>query len=317
MGCGFHIIYVAEEGDLTVQGSISSPPVLEVRNVWMVYGATIALKDVSLTFSRGFHLIIGPNGSGKTTLLKIVSGVVKPSRGTVCVNGLPPARHALFHKPLAGGVLGDENPPFWMKAGEYLEEVINVSKCNEVCIDKIHNQAEKLGISSYTDKKIADLSTGMRKKLVILSGVISDAPVLVFDEPFSGLDKQSIISVTDILREEAAERTVIAATHIVPPEVPHIDSITVILNGVVKSHLERSLINEIRIPVIKAKISSKIRPIVPDDVNNLNPRKIELVGKDIIVMIDGPSYVKCAELGLCGGDYTIDIDTLLSIAYSA
>ncbi|MCE4606810.1 MAG: ABC transporter ATP-binding protein [Desulfurococcales archaeon] len=297
-------------------GSIVQASIVEVRNVWMIFGATVALKDVSLSFGKGLHFIVGPNGSGKTTLLKIVSGIVKPSRGKVSINGVDPAGRALLHKPLVGGVLGDESPPFWMRSGEYLEEVANLSKCSKACMERIYGQAERLGVSSYLDKMIVNLSTGMRKKLIILAAIAFDAPVLVFDEPFSGLDKRSIDIVSSILQEESKEKVVLVATHIVPPDILNIDSITVILNGVVKTHLESSLVSKITLPVVKTKVLSKDKLMLPSDIAYLNPDKLELIGGEMWALFDGPSYTRCLERGLCSKDYTIDVDTLLSLAYS-
>jgi len=296
--------------------SVIRGSVVDVRNVWMIYGATIALKDVSLSFGKGLHFIVGPNGSGKTTLLKIISGIVKPSRGKVSINGINPAGRALLHRPLVGGVLGDESPPFWMRSGEYLDEVANLSKCSEACMERIYGQAERLGVSFYLDKMIVNLSTGMRKKLVILAAIAFDAPVLVFDEPFSGLDKKSIDIVSSILQEEAEEKVVLVATHIVPPGIVNIDSITVILNGVVKTHLESSLVSGVTLPVVKTKVLSKDKSMPPSDIADLNPSKLEFAGGETWALFDGPSYTRCVKRGLCSKDYTIDVDMLLSLAYS-
>ncbi|AEM38881.1 ABC transporter-related protein [Pyrolobus fumarii 1A] len=200
------------------------------RSVWKVFGSTLALVDVNVSFEgSGLHFLLGPNGSGKSTLLRLFAGILRPSRGSVSVFGLDPWRSRDTVCRRVCFVFEDVGLPWWLSGREFLRFVISASGSSW---ERMVEVAELLDIASFWDRPIRSYSTGMRKRLLLAAGMGRECEAYVFDEPFSGLDVNSISVVLRMFEWLARGHPVVVTTHVslqVPADLTR--SIVVLVDG--------------------------------------------------------------------------------------
>ncbi len=194
-------------------GDVAAPSVLEVEGLGKRYGDFWAVRDVSFTVRRGeIFGLIGANGAGKSTTLKTIAGLIEPTEGSVRVGGERADDPAVRQRV---GYLPEESPLYDdMTARTYLRffgELYGMDK--NVARPRIESLLDGLRLD-YRDRKIGDLSKGMRRKIAIARSLLHDPDVLLYDEPASGLDPVMSAHVLDIIQGmRAAGRTVIFSAH--------------------------------------------------------------------------------------------------------
>lgn len=195
-------------------------PVVEVANVTVRYGEVVALNGASLSLGRGrVCALIGMNGSGKSTLFKTVMGLVRPQAGAVLLFGSDPARSRrsgeVAYVPQAESV--DWNFPLRVHdvviMGRYgrMTAVRRASSADRAAVEDALAQVE---LTHLADRQIGELSGGQRKRVFVARAIAQEASLLLLDEPFSGVDKRSEATISQLLRQRAAAGgTVLIATH--------------------------------------------------------------------------------------------------------
>ncbi len=177
--------------------------VLSLKNVTKSYENHIAVNDVSFDVPKGSIFgLLGPNGAGKTSLIRIVTTITKADKGIVELNG-----NSISSKhPAQIGYMPEERGLYKkMKVGEqlmYLARLKGMSKVDAKAA--IDHWLQKFEIESWWNKKIDELSKGMQQKIQFIATVVHNPPLLILDEPFSGLDpintnliKQEIDNIRD------------------------------------------------------------------------------------------------------------------------
>ena len=185
------------------------PPMLTARGVAKRYGEAMTLDDVDFDLAPGEILgIIGPNGAGKTTLMECLTGFLPADGGEVCFydEPLPPARRreAMFYLP--DGVSPWSDQPVWRVTGLF-REIFSQPLSTEVTIIR------RIELAPVLAKRVAELSKGYRRRLLLALALITPQPILVLDEPFDGFDLRQTLHVMDLLREVATERALILSIH--------------------------------------------------------------------------------------------------------
>ena len=180
-------------------------------DLWKRLGGRWVLRGVSFAArGRRVTIILGPNGAGKTTLLRSLSGIYRVERGTVSVAGMPPRRAA------SRGLLAfapDEVGLYPRLTGR--EHVALVERMYGRLWSRVWDAADALGLTGVLDKRVEEYSRGMRRKLALLMALASGAPVLLLDEPLTGLDIVSVLNAVEILKGVAGRegRAVLVTTH--------------------------------------------------------------------------------------------------------
>jgi len=195
-------------------------PALDVRGLTVRYGDVLALDDASLRLVRGRVTgLIGLNGSGKSTLLKAVMGIVRAQAGTVRVLGLPPdgARRA----GLVGYVPQSEDVDWTFPIT--VREVVTLGRYGRMGplrrtrasdVAAVDVALERVDLTALADRQVGALSGGQRKRVFVARCLAQEAPVLLLDEPFAGVDQRSEAGLTALLRGLVAEgRAVLVSTH--------------------------------------------------------------------------------------------------------
>lgn len=193
---------------------------IDVNNATVHYGPVLALDSASLQLHRGtVCALIGMNGSGKSTLFKTIMGLIKPDTGTVKVNGLDPQ---LARKRAAIGYVPQNEAVDWdfpisvrevVMTGRYgtMGLLRRARKSDHAAVDAA---LERVGLTSYADRQIGQLSGGQKKRTFVARCIAQEANIMLLDEPFAGVDKRSEGTITDLLREIAAEDgSVLVSTH--------------------------------------------------------------------------------------------------------
>lgn len=178
-----------------------------------------ALDRLSLTIGTGMYGLLGANGAGKTTLMRILAGVIRPTSGTVIVNGHDMAtnsgRHAvqqrLGYLPQHLGLYPD------LTACAFLDYIALLKGLDDKH-DRSRRVAETLELVGLTDlgtRKTGSLSGGMKRRLGIAQALLTDSHLIIVDEPTAGLDPEERIRFRNLLTSLAGQRTVLLSTHIV------------------------------------------------------------------------------------------------------
>lgn len=174
----------------------------------------VVLDNVSLTFKAGnIYGIIGRNASGKSVLFKTICGFLEPDSGTVLVNKVDIYKDKCFSKNTAALI---EKPRF-MDDLSGVENLILLSKVkNKITKKDILDLLNKVGIKEEDQNKIVkNYSVGTKQKLGIAQVLMENDDILIFDEPFNGLDDRSVKVVRElILKEKEKGKLILLSSHI-------------------------------------------------------------------------------------------------------
>jgi ABC-2 type transport system ATP-binding protein len=187
---------------------------INIDGVSAGYGKTKVLRDISLQVKRGeTYGLIGLNGAGKTTLLKILLGLKDAKSGSVLIDG-EPAGSTQAKKRLA--YLPERFDPAWfLNAYEFIDFTTSLygQKVRRADVDAM---ALKLGLNvSYLSKLARTYSKGMRQKLGLMATFLTSCPLMILDEPMSGLDPRARAQVKNLMIEASEQgRTIFLSSHI-------------------------------------------------------------------------------------------------------
>jgi ABC-2 type transport system ATP-binding protein len=194
---------------------LMSEVMIEAQGLTKRYGSQRALDNATFNVSRGEIVgFLGPNGAGKSTTMKILTCFIAPSEGTARVNGcdiwLDPigVRRAIGYLP--------ESTPLYteMLVAEYLEFMGNMRGLTGPELHKrIRRVVEETQLESVYAKEIRALSKGFKQRVGLAQALIHEPPILILDEPLSGLDPNQMTDIRDLIREIGKSRTIIFSTH--------------------------------------------------------------------------------------------------------
>jgi NitT/TauT family transport system ATP-binding protein len=190
---------------------------VELSNIFMNYhspkGETSALKDINFTIEAGeFISIVGPSGCGKSTLLNIISGLLLPSSGSVLVDGEILTKHS----QKLGYMFQRDHLFEWLTVWDNVVLGLRIQKkIDTKSIDTIKNLLINYNLWDFRNHYPNELSGGMRQRVALIRTLSLNPEVLLLDEPFSALDSQTRLRVSDeiygIIKQE--NKTTIMVTH--------------------------------------------------------------------------------------------------------
>ncbi len=188
---------------------VDNNALLCVENLVVSYRKQVALQVDELEVPNGKVLIVGPNGSGKTTLIRALLGLIRPKRGRVRLLGLDPFREAkeLFRRVT------------FVRDIDELHNSLRVATLIDILSsaynpDAVREAVELLELDKHMDKKLGELSKGMRRRASLLVAAASNKELIVIDEPFSGIDSRSRRIISQILDRKNTNMIIIS--HIPP-----------------------------------------------------------------------------------------------------
>lgn len=205
---------------------------LKVENIEETYqadnGEIIALKNISFSMQKGeFLSIVGPSGCGKSTLLSIISGLLRPTAGSIYVNG----EKITGVSPHIGYMLQRDNLLDWRTIYKNVLFGLEVRRNKSPeALRRAVNLLKTYGLYEFKDKYPAQLSGGMRQRAALIRTLATNPDILLLDEAFSALDYQTRLEVTEdvyrILKRENV--TTVMVTHDIPESISMGDKIMIL-----------------------------------------------------------------------------------------
>lgn len=183
-----------------------------IENLVKQFKNQTAVKNVNAKFLKGhIYGIIGRNGSGKTVLLKCICGFLKPTAGTVSVNGKTIGRDVDFPQKM-GFII--ETPGFLMNYSGY-KNLKYLASIQHNIDDRAIKEAMSIVGLDFADKKhVGKYSLGMRQRLGIAQAIMENPDILILDEPMNGLDKNGVQEMRELfLQMKAEEKLIILTSH--------------------------------------------------------------------------------------------------------
>lgn len=204
---------------------------LEAEGLVKRYGARTAVQDLSFSVPQGaIYGVLGPNGAGKSTTLRMLVGVLRPTAGRITMLGRPVERETLHRV----GYLPEERGLY--RAMSARSAIAYLARLKGVPARTAFKRADQLltdhGLGKVRRKKIKTLSKGMAQKVQVLAAIAHEPDLIIFDEPFSGLDpvNQRVLEET-IRAQAAAGRTILFSTHVMEHAERLCDRILLIAQG--------------------------------------------------------------------------------------
>ncbi len=197
------------------------------------YGDRAAIRDLTFTIERGEIVgMLGLNGAGKTTTLRILACLLLPSTGKVSINGLDVLENPHEIRKQVGFL--PEVPPLYQEMTVESFLIFAGELRGMKRADAVRRTGEVLEVTHTKDVRyqtIASLSHGYRQRVGIGQAIVHQPPVLILDEPISGLDPVQIVDMREMIRGLKGRHTIVVSSHILPEISQTCDRIIVIRDG--------------------------------------------------------------------------------------
>lgn len=218
---------------------MSAPPPIDqslvvLEDISRFYGEVLGVNRVTLSIPPGITSLVGPNGSGKTTLMNLITGLVRPTRGSIRILGVAPTDPERLFRLLGYSTQFDSFPK-GLTGFQFVYSFLRLfgydhAKCETMAWKAI----ERVNLVEPAKRKVAGYSKGMRQRIKLAQSIAHDPRVLVLDEPLNGLDPLVRAETIALFRELAAEgRHVIVSSHILHEVDMISDQVILLSNGYV------------------------------------------------------------------------------------
>jgi ABC-2 type transport system ATP-binding protein len=233
----------------TVADATRAVAIVAADHVSKWYGQVIGLNDVSVTVPPGVTGLLGPNGAGKSTFMKLITGQLKPSKGTVKVLGEPIWRNPHLYFQI--GFCPEQDAFYERMTGlEWVRSLVLLNGLGEKEADEAARRAiAAVDLVEAQDKKIGAYSKGMRQRVKLAQSIVHDPQLLILDEPLSGMDPIGRRKTIRLIREWGRSgKSIIVSSHILHEIESMTSNILLINNGRILAegdvHQIRELIDE-------------------------------------------------------------------------
>ena len=205
-----------------------------------------ALRGINLKIEEGeLFSIVGPNGAGKSTIVRILCGSLRPTNGTIRVNGFDILKDPVKVKSSIGYLPEEPNLYERLTAWELLDFFGNLYDVPNLD-ERIKELLNFIGLIERSDYKISTFSKGMRQRLAIARALLNDPSILILDEPTMGLDPGSARIIREFIYNQKGKKTILLCTHYLEEAEELCDRMTILNYGKIAvtgkpSELKKSL----------------------------------------------------------------------------
>jgi ABC-2 type transport system ATP-binding protein len=288
-----------------------SAAIVAAEHVSKWYGQVIGLNDVSVDVPRGVTGLLGPNGAGKSTFMKLITGQLRPSKGSVRVLGEP-----IWGNPRLFFQIGfcPEQDAFYerMTGIEWISALVRLNGLDEKQADEAARRAlTAVDLMEAANKKIGAYSKGMRQRVKLAQAIVHDPDLLILDEPLGGMDPLARRRTIRLIREWArAGKSVIVSSHILHEIESMTSNILLINNGRILAegdvHHIRDLIDEH--PHTVYVRAENPRGLARDFLERADVRTLRFEEGAVVVETGKPDafYARLTELAATGEFGTIE-----------
>jgi len=199
-------------------------------NISKFYGEVLGVNKVTLTMEPGVTSLVGPNGSGKSTMMNLMSGLIRPTQGTIRVLGMDPCNPEQMFRKVAYCTQFDSFPR-GMSGFQFIFTFLQLQGFSDSdCEKRTRSVIRRVGLEGDANRKIEAYSKGMRQRIKLAQSLSFEPRVLILDEPLNGLDPMARAETIALFRSFAEENLhVIISSHILH-EVDMISDQVILLN---------------------------------------------------------------------------------------
>lgn len=242
---------------------------IEIKNLTKDYGNNQGIFNINLNIEKGEMVgFVGTNGSGKTTTIRNIMGFIKPTSGEVKVNGLSSYEHASEISKLIGYVPGEIAFPDLPNGIDFLEcqaEFLNLKN-----MDYANELIERLQLDPRANLK--RMSKGMKQKTALVAALMNDAPIIILDEPTTGLDPLMRDTFLDIIKNEHSKgKTIFMSSHMFEELETTCDKVALISDGHIIDVVNMNDIRNRPVKEFKIEFNNK------DDYQKFQKEKYEII----------------------------------------
>ncbi|TDS12835.1 Cu-processing system ATP-binding protein [Maribacter caenipelagi] len=201
---------------------------IKIENLHKKFGKNVVLSGLDLEIKNGgIFAILGPNGSGKTTLIKSILGMVVPNSGQIYLNGATIKNGWKYRKQI------DYLPQIANFPGNLkVKELIRMIKDLRQMPSNEEELITQFKLEPFLDKKLSTLSGGTKQKVNIVLSFMFESPLLILDEPTTGLDPAALINLKKLIMQEKEKgKTILITSHIMQFVAEIADEIVYLLEG--------------------------------------------------------------------------------------
>jgi len=213
---------------------VSSDKTIIFDNVSKFYGEILGVNRVTLEIRAGITSLVGPNGAGKTTLMNLMCGLLRPTRGSVNVLGIPTDQPQLLFRKL-GYCSQFDSFPRGLTGREFITSFLKISGYTGKQSGELAEKSlAKVDLLPAADRKVGAYSKGMRQRVRLAQAIAHDPSVLILDEPLNGLDPMVRAETIALFKQLAAEGLhLIISSHILHEVDMMSDRVVLLNNGYV------------------------------------------------------------------------------------
>lgn len=223
---------------------------VKIKNLTVTFkNGVTAIRHADLEIPRGVYGLLGENGAGKTTLMRVLTTTLKPTEGSVSLDGMLycEGNYGKIQKKI--GYLPQEIELYpnltVQECLEYMGDLAGVPKAE--CKKRIEYYLEKTSLIEHRKKKMKQLSGGMKRRVGLVQALLHEPEFLIVDEPTTGLDPEERIRIRNLLVDFSENRTVLFSTHVVEDLAATCSSLAVMKKGeFLYSGSMRQLVEEAR-----------------------------------------------------------------------
>ena len=242
---------------------------IEIKNLTKDYGNNQGIFNINLNIEKGEMVgFVGTNGSGKTTTIRNIMGFIKPTSGEVKVNGLSSYEHASEISKLIGYVPGEIAFPDLPNGIDFLKcqaEFLNLKN-----MDYANELIERLQLDPRANLK--RMSKGMKQKTALVAALMNDAPIIILDEPTTGLDPLMRDTFLDIIKNEHSKgKTIFMSSHMFEELETTCDKVALISDGHIIDVVNMNDIRNRPVKEFKIEFNNK------DDYQKIQKEKYEII----------------------------------------
>jgi phospholipid/cholesterol/gamma-HCH transport system ATP-binding protein len=234
---------------------------IEFTDVHLYYSGRKILEGISMQIPDGrITAILGPSGSGKSTIIKLMLGLIQPTYGQVCVDGVDISRFSeeqLFPIRKKMGIVFQGNALFDSMSvsenmGFFLRENLNLPEVE--ITRRVHEQLKFAGLEAHAHQLPDSLSGGMRKRVAIGRALIFEPEMILFDEPTAGLDPVSSNKILEFIKQLKNDKGLgaVMVTHIINDVFSIADDVLILYHGKIIFHDEPENMKECDHPFVQS-----------------------------------------------------------------
>jgi ABC-2 type transport system ATP-binding protein len=306
---------------------------IETQELTKHFDEFVAVSDVNLMVRPGEVLaLLGPNGAGKTTTVRMLTSILRPTRGVARVGGFDVVKNPEEVRANVGVLTEQHGLYLRMNGAEYLDFFGDLYGLEpDVRRARGRQLAERFGLGDVMKKRLGEYSKGMRQKLALVRSMLHDPPVLLLDEPTSAMDPLSARLVRDAISGLRGDgRTIILCTHNLPEAEELADRIAIIRHGRIVAEgtsldLKARLLGP---PLIELRLASHLNGLVDnladmvevtahghnwlryrvDDPSRINPlivRQLAAQGVEVVTLSEVPQSLEDVYLRVVAEDEAV------------